>query len=336
MPFKFRPFVLLPFVLRGASGFIPTVTVSEASNQVAQRGRGRLYDESMQGQPRAPEETVERRIVTVLFADLVGFTTLSERFDPEDIALIQDRYFATVRETIGRYGGRLEKFIGDAAMAVFGVPRSRDDDAVRAVRAGLALINGVQQISTTLGLEEDALRVRVGINTGEAVIAFGGPDVGRVTGDTVNTAARLQTAAPPDEVLVGEATALAVAEVADFGPPQALELKGKAEPTDRANCHRRPHRKPRASRRWATCTHPRLAASTGADDTARCVPARGRWRGRALARRRAAWCRQVAPPARAGGFRSIATAREWSSGDRAPVLIRSRRSIQSPGSCSMR
>jgi class 3 adenylate cyclase len=80
---------------------------------------------------------VERRIVTILFADLVGFTSLSERLDPEDVVTIQDAYFGAVRDTIGRYGGQLEKFIGDAAMAVFGVPRGRDDDAERAVRAGL-------------------------------------------------------------------------------------------------------------------------------------------------------------------------------------------------------
>ena len=178
------------------------------------------------------EELVERRIVTVLFADLVGFTTLSEQLDPEDIAVIQDRYFATVRETVARYGGRLEKFIGDAAMAVFGVPIARDDDAVRAVRAGLALIGGIQQIGATLGLEEDTLRLRVGVNTGEAVTAESGPDEGRVTGDTVNTAARLQAAAPPGGVLVGDTTALAVAEVAELGDVTPLELKGKAEATN--------------------------------------------------------------------------------------------------------
>ena len=161
-------------------------------------------------------ESVERRIVTVLFADLVGFTTLSEQFDPEDVAVIQDRYFAAVRETIDRYGGRLEKFIGDAAMAVFGVPRSRDDDAARAVRAGLALVHTVQRIGADLGLDDDALRLRVGINTGETVIAATGEDEGRVTGDTVNIAARLQTAAPPGGVLVGDSTALAVADMADM------------------------------------------------------------------------------------------------------------------------
>ena len=176
------------------------------------------------------EPSLERRIVTVLFADLVGFTTLSEKYDAEDVAAIQDLYFAAVRQTIGRYGGRLEKFIGDAAMAVFGVPKARDDDAARAVRAGLALIHAVQQIGATLGLEEDALRLRVGINTGEAVTATSGEDEGRVTGDTVNTAARLQTAAPPGGVLIGETTALAVADVAELGPITHLELKGKAEP----------------------------------------------------------------------------------------------------------
>src|SRR3954471_5911070 len=177
------------------------------------------------------EDALERRIVTVLFADLVGFTTLSEEFDAEDVAAIQDRYFGAVRETIGRYGGRLEKFIGDAAMAVFGVPRSRDDDAERAVRAGLALISAVQQLGLQLGLEEDVLRLRVGINSGEAVVAGTGADEGRVTGDTVNTAARLQTAAPPGGVLVGDTTSLAVAGFADLGDHLSRELKGKAEPT---------------------------------------------------------------------------------------------------------
>jgi class 3 adenylate cyclase len=176
-------------------------------------------------------ESLERRIVTVLFADLVGFTTLSEQFDAEDVAAIQDRYFAAVRETIGRYGGNLEKFIGDAAMAVFGVPRSRDDDAERAVRAGLALTHAVQQIGADLGLDDDALRLRVGVNTGEVVIAASGPDAGRVTGDTINTAARLQTAAPPGRVLVGETTALAVADSTELEPASQLELKGKAEAT---------------------------------------------------------------------------------------------------------
>ena len=139
------------------------------------------------GQDPAPlgsDRSVERRIVTVLFADLVGFTPLSERLDPEDVATIQDAYFASVRETIGRYGGLIEKFIGDAAMAVFGAPRARDDDPERAVRAGFALLNGIENLGARLGLAPGELRLRVGINTGEVVYADAGPDQGRVTGDT--------------------------------------------------------------------------------------------------------------------------------------------------------
>jgi class 3 adenylate cyclase/tetratricopeptide (TPR) repeat protein len=172
----------------------------------------------------------ERRIVTVLFADLVGFTPLSERLDPEDVATIQDAYFGAVRDTITRYGGVLEKFIGDAAMATFGVPASRDDDAERAVRAGLALIGAVEQLGARLELEPGELQLRVGVNSGEVVHATGGPDAGRVTGDTVNTAARLQAVAAPGRVLLGELTSLAVAESIETEPSEPVELKGKAEP----------------------------------------------------------------------------------------------------------
>src|SRR6187200_1854669 len=112
---------------------------------------------------------IERKIVTVLFADLVGFTSLSEELDAEDVASVQTAYFDTVRETIERYDGYLEKFIGDAAMAVFGVPRTREDDAERAVRAGLALAAAVEQLAPRIGLESGALAVRVGINSGEVV-----------------------------------------------------------------------------------------------------------------------------------------------------------------------
>lgn len=183
-------------------------------------------------EPRpAAAADVDRRIVSVLFADVVGFTSLSERLDSEDVATIQDAYFAATRETIVLYGGVVEKFIGDAAMAVFGAPRARDDDAERAVRAGLALVGAIEQIGARLGLEPGALELRVGVNTGEVVHATSGPDAGRVTGDTVNTAARLQTAARPGTVLVGELTALTVAETIETLALGAVELKGKAEPS---------------------------------------------------------------------------------------------------------
>jgi predicted ATPase/class 3 adenylate cyclase len=172
----------------------------------------------------------ERRIVSVLFADLVGFTSLSESLDAEDVLTVQDAYFETVRETIGRYRGVLEKFIGDAVVAVFGVPRTEDDDAERAAAAGLALAAAVDHLGARLGLDADALRLRVGINTGEALVTIGGADRGPVTGDTVNVAARLQGAAPPGGVLVSAATALAVGAAFELDEPQLLELKGKAEP----------------------------------------------------------------------------------------------------------
>jgi class 3 adenylate cyclase/tetratricopeptide (TPR) repeat protein len=173
---------------------------------------------------------VERRIVTVLFADLVGFTSLSERLDAEDVSLIQDAYFDAVRETIERHGGMLEKFVGDAAMAVFGAPRVRDDDAERSVRAGLALVAAIGRIGSTLGLEEGALRLRVGVNTGEAVYGEATTDRGPVTGDAVNVAARLQAAAEPGNVVVGELTALTVADAIETERLGDLVLKGKGDP----------------------------------------------------------------------------------------------------------
>ena len=173
---------------------------------------------------------VERRIVSVLFADLVGFTPLSERFDAEDVAAVQDAYFAAVRETVARHGGALEKFMGDAAMAVFGLDRARDDDAVRAVRTGLALAGAVERLGGQLGLDPGELQLRVGIESGEIVSAEAGPDQGRVTGDVVNTAARLQSAAPAGGVLLGAGASLAVAAAVELGDPVPIELKGKAGP----------------------------------------------------------------------------------------------------------
>jgi class 3 adenylate cyclase len=177
----------------------------------------------------AAGDSVERKIVTVLFADLVGFTPLSESLDPEDVRTIQQAYFAGVRETVGRHGGVLEKFIGDAAMAVFGIPSAHDDDAERAVRAGLALTSAVELIGARLGLDEAPLRLRVGVNTGE-VVYEPGQEGALVTGDAVNVAARLQTAAPTGGVLLGQETALAVAEAVELEPLPPVELKGKSAP----------------------------------------------------------------------------------------------------------
>src|SRR5947209_71146 len=178
----------------------------------------------------ATERAVERRVVTVLFADLVGFTSLSEELDAEDVTLVQDAYFEAVRETVARHGCQLEKFVGDAAMAVFGAPRVRDDDAERAVRAGLALVAAVQRVGAGFGLEPGTLRVRVGVASGETGYGEASAERGPVTGDVVNTAARLQAAGEPETVTIGEITALAVAEAIELERLPPLELKGKSEP----------------------------------------------------------------------------------------------------------
>jgi len=168
--------------------------------------------------------------VSVLFADLVGFTSLSEQLDAEDVVAVQDAYFDEVRRTIERHGGLLEKFVGDAAMAVFGAPRVRDDDAERAVRAALALVAAVERLGASLGLDDGVLRLRVGVCSGEVVYGEATAERGPVTGDTVNVAARLQAAAAPGSVVVGELTAFAVADVAELEPLAPLDLKGKAQP----------------------------------------------------------------------------------------------------------
>ena len=168
--------------------------------------------------------------MSVLFADLVGFTSLSEELDAEDVTLVQDAYFEAVRETVARHGGQLEKFVGDAAMAVFGAPRVRDDDAERAVRAGLALVAAVQRVGAGLGLASGALRLRVGVASGETVYGEASAERGPVTGDVVNVAARLQAAGEPETVTIGEATALAVADAIELERLAPLDLKGKSEP----------------------------------------------------------------------------------------------------------
>jgi class 3 adenylate cyclase len=174
---------------------------------------------------------LERRIVTVLFCDLAGFTSLSERLDAEDVAIVQEAYFAAVRSAVTRHGGTLEKFIGDAAVGVFGVPVAGEDDAVRAVRSGLAIVGALEQLTSRLRLDAGALHVRVGVNTGEAVVhPSPAPGEAMVTGDVVNTAARLQAAASLNSVLIGPETALAAAHLVELEPAEALSLKGKAEP----------------------------------------------------------------------------------------------------------
>ena len=178
-------------------------------------------------QEASPSPAAERRLVSVLFADLVGYTALSEGRDYEDVRDLQTRYFDTARTVIERYGGSVEKFIGDAVMAVWGAPVAREDDAERAVRAALELVDAV---ATMGGAGEAELHLRAGVLTGEAAVAIGATGQGMVTGDLVNTASRIQAAAAPGTVLVGDSTHRATEAAVAYAAAGERELKGKSEP----------------------------------------------------------------------------------------------------------
>ena len=177
--------------------------------------------------PATEAPSAERRLVSVLFADLVGFTTLSEARDAEQVRDLLSRYFATAGQIIGAYGGTVEKFIGDAVMAVWGAPTAFEDDAERAVRSALDLVVAVAALGNEIGAD---LQLRAGVLTGEAAVTLGASNQGMVAGDLVNTASRLQSVAPPGTVLVGEATMQAASEAIAFEPAGEQLLKGKAAP----------------------------------------------------------------------------------------------------------
>jgi class 3 adenylate cyclase/tetratricopeptide (TPR) repeat protein len=175
--------------------------------------------------------TEERKIVSVLFADLVGFTARAERLDPEDVRRLLMPYFAKVRTELERFGGTVEKFIGDAVMALFGAPVAHEDDPERAVRAALAVRDAIGELS--VDQPSPSLQIRIGITTGEALVtrdARLSEGEGMATGDVVNTAARLQAGAPVHGILVDEATYRATEHAIEYRPGEAVVAKGKAEP----------------------------------------------------------------------------------------------------------
>jgi class 3 adenylate cyclase/tetratricopeptide (TPR) repeat protein len=178
----------------------------------------------------------ERRLVSVLFADLVGFTTLSESRDAEEVRDLLTRYFDAARRFVGLYGGSIEKFIGDAVMAVWGTPVAQEDDAERAVRAALDLVQAVADLGEEVGAAQ--LRARAGVLTGEAAVTIGAEGQGMVAGDLVNTASRIQSAAAPGTVFVGEATRRATEAAIVYEDAGSHELKGKAEPVPLARAVR--------------------------------------------------------------------------------------------------
>jgi class 3 adenylate cyclase/tetratricopeptide (TPR) repeat protein len=175
---------------------------------------------------RAREEPVaERRLVSVLFADLVGFTSASETRDAEETRELLSRYFEMCRRLIELYGGTVEKFIGDAVMAVWGTPTATEDDAERAVRAALDLVTAVSALGDEVGVKE--LRARAGVLTGEAAVTIGAEGEGMVAGDLVNTASRVQAIASPGAVYVGDSTRRATEQTIVYEAAGSHELEGK-------------------------------------------------------------------------------------------------------------
>ena len=171
-----------------------------------------------------------RKLVTLLFCDLVGSTALGERLDPEVFRQVQLRYFAACESALHRHLGVIEKFIGDAVLCVFGIPTAREDDALRACRAALDLVTGIEALNVDLDREWGVqLAVRIGVNSG--VVAVGELSHGQVavSGDAVNTAARLEQGAGAGAVLIGQTTRELIGEQATCAPVPPLELKGKGE-----------------------------------------------------------------------------------------------------------
>ncbi len=179
---------------------------------------------------KAPEHVSERRMCSVLFCDLVSFTTLSESRDPEEIRELLSEYFVTARTIIGRYGGVVEKFIGDAVMAVWGTPTATEGDAERCVRAALDVVAAVAELGESSRAK--GLSARAGVVTGEVAVTLGATGEGMVAGDAVNTAARVQAAAAPGAVWVDDTTHRFASSAIGFTDAGVHALKGKSEPAN--------------------------------------------------------------------------------------------------------
>ena len=192
-----------------------------ASNQ-----RGAQYCYSCGGLLAIDRSVEARKVVTVLFCDLVAYTELGERLDPESLQLAMSRYFEQAAAVLGQHGGTIEKFVGDEVMAVFGVPAVREDDALRAVRAAAALRESLSSLEP-VPASGAGLEMRIGINTGEVVAGDPAAGHGFVTGDAVSVGKRLQQAAAPGEILLGEATYALVAHAVLASRLEPLKLKGK-------------------------------------------------------------------------------------------------------------
>jgi class 3 adenylate cyclase/tetratricopeptide (TPR) repeat protein len=198
-------------------------TVIICKNCGAESGDGARFCASCGERLEVVESRRTRKIVTALFCDVTGSTALGEELDPEVLRDVINRYFAELRTTIEKHGGTVEKFIGDAVMAVFGIPRVEEDDALRAVRAAAEIRDRIPAVAQETGI---VLRFRTGVNTGP-VLAGEGENL--ATGDAVNVAARLEQAAAPGEIVLGAETLRLVRDAVEVEPLEPLELKGKSE-----------------------------------------------------------------------------------------------------------
>jgi class 3 adenylate cyclase/tetratricopeptide (TPR) repeat protein len=192
--------------------------------------------ETLLGKPQPPLEI--RKTVTILFADVAGSTALGEQLDPEPLRRVMARYFEEMRAVLTHYGGTVEKFIGDAVMAVFGVPTVHEDDALRAVRAADQMLKRLEELNRELEPEYGIrLEMRIGINMGEVVAGRASAGQTLVTGDAVNLAKRLEQAAPPGTILIGKSMYPLVKDAVKVGPLESFKVKGKVEPVSPLRLH---------------------------------------------------------------------------------------------------
>src|SRR5712691_2834498 len=223
------------FCIECGTALLPQGTNPRPLSQFANNsGQPSTSASNGQTQPLLPSE--ERRVVTIMFADITGSTPLADRLDPEDMRAILTGYFNLMTEQIRRHGGTVEKYIGDAVMAIFGAPAAHEDDPDRAFRAALDMQLALADFNSQRQAhdpEATRLQMRIGINSGEVATPSNTKYNRRdflITGDAVNVASRLQSVATPDTILVGERTYIATRDVFAFQPLAPLHLKGKAEP----------------------------------------------------------------------------------------------------------
>ncbi len=216
----------------GQDGPTSQVSEAQASFQAGTTISGGVAD----AQPAwLPLDSEERRVVTILFADMTGSTALADHMDPEEVRLLLEGYFDALAQAIHKHGGTIEKFIGDAVMAIFGMPIAHEDDPERAVRAGLAMLEALQRFNEQRQADDPLaaeVQIRIGINTGEVVAASDAGDGGQflITGDAVNVAARLQQQAQPGTILVGSRTYRSTRGAIVYQPLTPIEVKGKPQP----------------------------------------------------------------------------------------------------------